>query len=222
MTSIAIDGPSGAGKSTIAKILAKELGYIYIDTGALYRAVGLFALRQGVEPDDSEGVTGLLGGVDVALRFVNGEQRVMLNDRDVSREIRSPEVSMAASAVSAIPAVRAFLFELQRSIAQSGDCLMDGRDIGTVVLPDAQVKIFLTASPEDRAKRRHEELCEKGENVDYGTVLAELKQRDHNDSTRAAAPLKRAEDAILVDTTGFELPQSVQLLKQIVLEKINS
>jgi len=222
MISIAIDGPSGAGKSTIAKILAKELGYIYIDTGALYRAVGLFALRQGVEPDDREDVTGLLGGVDVALRFVNGEQRVVLNGGDVSREIRRPEVSMAASAVSAIPAVREFLFVLQRSIAKSGDCLMDGRDIGTVVLPDASVKIFLTASPEERAGRRYKELREKGLDVEYETVLAELKQRDHNDSTRAAAPLKQAADAVLVDTTGIELPQAVELIKNIILDKINS
>ena len=220
MIAIAIDGPAGAGKSTMARALAKELGYIYVDTGALYRAVGLYAVRSGVGPADRERVTALLGQIRVSLQFVDGSQRVMLNDTDVSEEIRLPEMSMAASAVSAIPAVREFLFDLQKDMARTHNIVMDGRDIGTVVLPDAQVKIFLTASAEERARRRHRELTEKGHPVDYDQLLAEVKQRDENDSNRAIAPLKQAPDARLVDTTEMNLEQSVAYLTAYVKEKL--
>ncbi len=217
---IAIDGPAGAGKSTIARILAKDLQYIYVDTGALYRAVGYFMLEHGVSPDDSDAVVAQLPNVEVSLEFVNGEQQVMLNGENVSGYIRTPAVSMAASTVSAIPAVRQFLFDLQQSIAKTNNVIMDGRDIGTVVLPWADVKIFLTASPEARAERRFIELQEKGDPATYEEVLADMKQRDYNDSHRAAAPLKQADDAILADTSGNTLEQSVELLKSIVKERL--
>ncbi len=203
MISIAIDGPAGAGKSTIAKRVSANFGYIYVDTGALYRAVGLYMLEQGVSTTDAETVTPLLEQVKVKLQYADGMQRVFLNNRDVSEEIRQNEVSMAASNVSAIPSVRAFLFDLQRSIAEENNVVMDGRDIGTVVLPHADAKIFLTASAEDRAQRRYLELQQKGQSVDYDKLLNEIKLRDHNDSTRAIAPLKQAEDAVLVDTSGM-------------------
>ncbi len=191
-----------------------------MDTGALYRAVGLFACANGVETTSREGVGRLLGDIKVELRFVKGEQRVYLNGYDVSAEIRRPEISMAASNVSAIPAVREFLFELQRNIAASNNVVMDGRDIGTVVLPSAQVKIFLTASPEDRARRRYGELVEKGHSIDYSALLEEVKQRDHNDENRPISPLRQAPDATRVDTTGNTLEQSVQQLIGIVKEKL--
>lgn len=218
---VAIDGPAGAGKSTIARILAKEIEYIYVDTGALYRAVGYFMLEKGVAPGDADAVTSLLEGLDVSLQFVDGAQQVLLNGENVSEKIRTPAVSMAASAVSAIPAVRQFLFDLQQNMAKTHNVIMDGRDIGTVVLPWAQIKIFLSASPEARAQRRFEELQLKGETVTYEEVLADMKQRDYNDSHRAVAPLKPAEDAIMVDTSGNTLEQSVELLKSIVKERLS-
>lgn len=217
---IAIDGPAGAGKSTIARILAKEIAYIYVDTGALYRAVGYFMLEKGVAPGDADAVTPLLERLDVSLQFVDGVQQVILNGENVSDKIRTPAVSMAASAVSAIPAVRQLLFDLQQNMAKTHNVIMDGRDIGTVVLPWAQVKIFLSASPEARAHRRFEELQLKGETVTFEEVLADMKQRDYNDSHRAVAPLKPAEDAIMVDTSGNTLEQSVELLKSIVKERL--
>lgn len=220
MINVAIDGPGGAGKSTISRRLAEELGYIYVDTGALYRAVGLYCIQNDISTKDSAKTTAALPGIELSLRFVQGEQRVYLNCEDVSRAIRRPEVSMAASDVSAIPAVRDFLFHLQKDIAHANHCIMDGRDIGTVVLPEAQIKIFLTASPEERAKRRYEELAAKGVPADYETVLTELMQRDQQDMTRAAAPLKPAEDACLVDTTGKSFEESVALLKTIILSKL--
>ena len=220
MINIAIDGPAGAGKSTIARKLAAELGYIYVDTGALYRAVGVNAMRKGADTKDTQQVTETLGSADVSLRFVDGEQRVFLGDEDVSLAIRTPEASMAASNVSAIPAVREFLFDLQRNIAASNNCIMDGRDIGTVVLPDAQVKIFLTASAEVRAKRRYDELLAKGMQADYQQVLDEMVQRDYQDSHRAIAPLKQADDAVLVDTSDMNLEQVVDTLNKIVKEKM--
>jgi len=217
---IAIDGPAGAGKSTVSRAVAKELGYIYVDTGALYRAVGLNALRKQVDTADAAAVADTLSGLVVELKFIDGEQRVLLNGEDVSQAIRTPEASMAASAVSAVPAVRYFLFDLQRNIAESNNCIMDGRDIGTVVLPNAQIKIFLTASPEERAIRRYRELEQKGTPVDYQQVLEDMIQRDYNDSNRAIAPLKPAEDAVTVDTTGHTLEQSVEALLTIIKERI--
>ncbi len=220
MINIAIDGPAGAGKSTIARKLASNLGYIYVDTGALYRAVGVNAMRSGADTKIAEQVTATLNSAKVSLRFIEGEQRVFLGEEDVSLAIRTPEASMAASNVSAIPAVREFLFDLQRNIAKENNCIMDGRDIGTVVLPDAQVKVFLTASAQVRAKRRYDELIAKGMEADYNQVLEEMIQRDYQDSHRAIAPLKQADDATLVDTSDMNLEQVLSALESIVKEKI--
>lgn len=217
---IAIDGPAGAGKSTVAKGLAKKLGFIYVDTGALYRAIGVFAIRKGVNTKDADGVSALLGDIKVELKFVDGAQRVFLNDEDVSEAIRTPDASMAASNVSAIPAVRAFLLELQRDIAKKNNCLMDGRDIGTVVLPDAQIKIFMTADVEERATRRYKELQEKGINDSYEQVLKEMKERDFQDSNRPIAPLKPAEDSMIFDSTGLTLQESVDRLTALIGERL--
>ena len=216
---VAIDGPAGAGKSTVARAAAKTLGYIYVDTGALYRAVGLNALRNGIATDDAEAVGATLGSITVELKFENGEQQVLLNGENVSSEIRTPDASMAASNVSAIPAVRAFLFDLQRDIAAKNDCIMDGRDIGTVVLPDAQVKIFLTASPEIRARRRYDELIEKGQQVEFKDVLDDLIKRDYNDSHREVAPLRPAEDGVILDTSGLTLDEAIASAVRIIKEK---
>lgn len=219
--SIAIDGPSGAGKSTLAKLLAEELGFLYVDTGAIYRTVSLFAFRQGGEPTDTAAVTDLLGSIAVDLRYGDdGLQHMFLNGEDVTDEIRRHEISRYASAVSAIPAVRAFLLQMQRDMAERQNVVMDGRDIGTVVLPEADVKIFLTASPEDRAERRLAELLARGQACDFKTVLADILERDRNDSNRAAAPLRKAEDAVLIDTTGISLEQSLHGLLQVIKEKV--
>lgn len=218
---VAIDGPAGAGKSTISKAVAAKLGYIYIDTGALYRTVGVNALRNGVDVKDADAVISTLtDDLKIELKFIDGEQRMFLNDEDVSKEIRTPDASMAASAVSAVPAVRSYLFDLQKNLAKSNNCIMDGRDIGTVVLPDADVKIFLTASPEARAKRRHLELTEKGIDTKYEDVLADMIERDYNDSHRAIAPLKQADDAVLADTSNLDLQQSIELIISIIEGKI--
>lgn len=212
MISIAIDGPSGAGKSTLARRLAAHYGYLYVDTGAMYRAIGLYGLRQGIVLTDEQAVAALLGHIHLRLGYQDGSQHIYLNDEDVTAAIRTEEVGMAASAVSAHPAVRAFLLEAQRDIARAHSVLMDGRDIGTVVLPDAQVKIFLTAAPEVRARRRYEELLAKGQTADYDQVLADVKQRDDNDMHRAAAPLRQAPDAVLVDTSTLDFEQAFQVL----------
>ena len=218
---IAIDGPAGAGKSTIAKLAAKELGFIYVDTGALYRAIGLAASRRDIKADDTDAVTALLGTIKVAMAFnERGEQIVTLDGEDVSAYIRTPEISKMASAVSVIPAVRAFLLDLQRDMAHTQNVIMDGRDIGTVVLPDAKIKIFLFASPECRAKRRYEQLLEKGMDVNYEDILVDVKARDLADSSRAIAPLKPADDAIMVDTSGEDLETSVKKLMDIMKENI--
>lgn len=209
MINVAIDGPAGAGKSTVAKAAAKKLGFIYVDTGALYRTVGVNALRKGIDPKDAEKVKTTLDDIDVSLGFVDGSQHVFLNGEDVSEEIRLPASSMAASAVSAIPEVREFLLSLQRDIAKKNNCLMDGRDIGTVILPDAQYKFFFTASAEIRADRRCKELKEKGIPADYETVLAEIKERDYNDSHRETAPLKQADDAVLIDSSYMTIEEAV-------------
>ena len=220
MIDVAIDGPAGAGKSTVAKAAAKQLGYIYVDTGALYRAVGVYALRNNISTTDAEKIGAALDSIRVELKFIGGVQHVFLNDDDVSEEIRLPEASMAASNVSAIPAVRSFLFDLQRSIAAQNNCIMDGRDIGTVVLPDAQVKIFLTADDEERAMRRYKELKEKGSEVTFKEVIDDLRERDYNDSHREIAPLKPAEDSVLVNTTGMTLEESTQKIIEVIKEKI--
>ncbi len=220
MINIAIDGPAGAGKSTVAKGLAKELGFIYVDTGALYRTVGLNCLRKGIVTTDVDSVTATLKDVNVELRFINGAQRVFLNGEDVSEEIRTPDASMAASNVSAIPSVRAFLFDLQKNIAEKNNCIMDGRDIGTVVLPNAQVKIFMTASAEKRADRRYKELQEKGSDATYQEVLDDIVKRDYNDSHREIAPLKPADDAVILDTSAYNLEESIEAAKKIYVEKM--
>lgn len=220
MIHVAIDGPSGAGKSTIARMVAAELGYVYIDTGALYRSVGVAALKRGFDPANREQVEAMLPEIEVSLGFVDGIQHVYLNGEDVSEEIRLPEASMAASAVSALPAVRAFLFDLQREIAAKNNCIMDGRDIGTVVLPDADVKIFLTASPEVRARRRYDELLARGNQVEFEPLLQEIIQRDYNDSHRAAAPLKQAEDAVLLDCSDLNLEQVKAQVIDLIHKKV--
>lgn len=221
MTQVAIDGPGGAGKSTIAKAVAKELGWIYVDTGAMYRAVGLSALKRGLSIRQQQAeVEAMVPSLDIQLRFSEGCQRIFLDGEDVSEAIRTPEVSLAASDVSAISKVREALLERQRQLAETENVVMDGRDIGTVVLPHARVKLFLTASAEERARRRHRELAAKGEEVPFEQVLADLCYRDKQDSTRAAAPLRMAEDAVLVDTTGLSLEQSTAKVLELIRERI--
>lgn len=220
MIAIAIDGPAGAGKSTIARRVAAELGFIYVDTGALYRTIALSMLRRGIDLHDTQKVKQALSGVVVDVCYSEDGQHVLLNGEDVSALIRTPEVSMSASVVSAIPDVRKFLFDLQLSLAKKNHVVMDGRDIGTVVLPKAQVKIFLTASPEERARRRFEELQAKGDPISYEQVLEDVRRRDDQDANRAVAPLKPAEDAVLLDTTGFELNDSVAAMLKIVRSRL--
>lgn len=216
MIAIAIDGPAGAGKSTIARQAARTLGFIYVDTGALYRAVGLHMMKNGVDPSNRKAVYMELSKVRVALAFQDGEQKVLLCGRDVTSEIRTEKVSNVASSVSAIPEVRDFLFSMQRELAEKQNVVMDGRDIGTVVLPHAQVKIFLTASQEERARRRYTELLQKGQKTQYADVLKEIEQRDYQDSHREVAPMVQAEDSILVDTTKMTLEQSVKRVVGII------
>ena len=220
MINVAIDGPAGAGKSTVARGAAKLLGFIYVDTGALYRTVALAAERKGALGND-DAVAAALDSLDVRLKFEDGEQRVYLNGEDVSSLIRTPQISMAASAVSKIPRVREFLLDLQRSIAASNNVIMDGRDIATVVLPDADVKIFLFASPECRAERRYKELLEKGEKVSFEEVLKDVNERDYQDSHREIAPLKPADDSVMADTTGNTLQESIDMIVSVIKEKIN-
>ncbi len=219
MINVAIDGPAGAGKSTVAKAAAKELGYIYVDTGALYRTIALNAVRHGVL-NDTEKIEAMLSDTKVELKYADGVQSVYLNGEDVSGLIRTPEISMGASVVSAIPKVRAFLLDLQRDIAKKNNVIMDGRDIATVVLPNADVKIFLFASPECRAKRRYDELIEKGESVTFDEVLDDVNKRDYQDSHREIAPLKPSEDSVMADTSELDLNGSVQLVVDIIKEKI--
>lgn len=218
---IALDGPAGAGKSSIAKRAAKALDFIYVDTGALYRTIGLAATRKGVEPKPSAEVEKLLSEITVDLTFNDkGEQIVLLDGEDVSGLIRTPEASMMASKISAVPSVRVYLLDLQRNMAKSHNVIMDGRDIGTVVLPDAKVKIFLTASPEARAQRRYKELCEKGMDVKYEDILNDVITRDYNDSHRETAPLKPAEGCVMVDTTELDFEQSVEKIISVIKENI--
>ena len=220
MVSVAIDGPAGAGKSTLARRLAADFGYIYVDTGAMFRTIGLYALRAGKDPKDNEAVNALLPEISLKFAFIGGEQHIYLNGEDVSTAIRTEEVGMAASAVGANPEVRAFLLGMQRDMAKTQDVLMDGRDIGTVVLPDATVKIFLTASPEARATRRWKEYQQKSVEVSYEEVLADVRQRDYQDTHRAAAPLRQADDAQLLDTSEMNFEQSLEAMKKMIVEKV--
>lgn len=218
MISVAIDGPAGAGKSTLSRKTAENLGFIYVDTGALYRTVGLKFSQKGADTSLDCDIEGILAETTVDIRFVNGEQRVFLDGKDVSDDIRTPAASMMASAVSAKPPVRAFLLEMQRKLARENNVVMDGRDIGTVVLPNATVKIYLTASAEARAERRYKELIEKGTKVTFKEVYDDMVQRDYNDMNREIAPLKQADDAIVADTTKCNLEESLALLLKIVKE----
>ena len=219
--SIALDGPSGAGKSTLARRLAETLGYLYVDTGAIYRTVGLWVRRQSCDPGEEAAVSALLGRLEIRMQVEqDGVQHMYLNGEDVTGQIREPEISMYASAVSALPPVRAFLLEMQRQLARTHSVVMDGRDIGTVVLPDATVKIFLTAAPEVRARRRWLELRERGNTDSYERVLQDVVHRDEQDRSRAIAPLRQAEDAVLLDTSGLDLEESSRALLEIVKEKI--
>lgn len=222
MIKIAIDGPSGAGKSTLSRKLAKELGFVYIDTGAMYRAAGLYCLREGINiKEDSEKAADCVDNITIEITYSpESGQLVLLNGEDVTEEIRTPQASIAASDVSAIKRVRLRLVELQREMAKAHNVLMDGRDIGTYVLPDADIKIFLTASNEERAKRRHAELIEKGQKCEYEEVLKDIIYRDKNDSTREFSPLKAAEDSILVDTTGNSFEESFELLLNLIKERL--
>ncbi len=221
MYAIAIDGPAGAGKSTIARRVAADLSIIYVDTGAMYRSIGAYAIRKGVATNDGDRVAALLPEIKLELTYSEElGQRIFLNGEDVSTEIRLPEMGMAASNVSAIPAVRSFLLEEQRSMAKRQSVIMDGRDIGTVVLPDAEVKIFLTAAPEERARRRWKEFHEKGLPDTYEEILEDVKRRDHQDMNRPIAPLKQAEDAILLDSSFLNFEETVAKVKEIIKEKI--
>ena len=219
---IAIDGPGGAGKSTISKEVAKALGIIYVDTGALYRTIGYFARENGLTVEDakiSEKITPLLDNINIEIKYADGTQHVLLNGEDLGDKIRQPDISMYASAVSSVPNVRAFLLETQKELARKNSVIMDGRDIGTVILPDADVKIFLTASNEARATRRYRELVAKGDDVKYEDVLNEMNARDHADSTRAAAPLKAADDAILFDNSDYDFEGSVEYILKLIEDK---
>ena len=219
---IAIDGPSGAGKSSVAKAVAKKLGIVYVDTGALYRTVGYYARERGVKKDDADGVIACLPHIDIEVRYENGAQHVYLNGEDLGDRIREPEISMYASAVSAVPAVRAFLLDTQRDIARKNSVIMDGRDIGTVILPDADVKIFLTASNEARAWRRTKELNEKGVAANYEDVLREMNERDHNDSHREVAPAVAAPDAVLLDNSELTQEQTVDAVIGLIQRKVGN
>ncbi|MDD6826801.1 MAG: (d)CMP kinase [Oscillospiraceae bacterium] len=214
---VAIDGPAGAGKSSIAKAVAKSTGYIYADTGALYRSVAYYTINKGISPSDKAAVVSLLDGLEIKLEYIDGQQRVIVAGEDVSDKIRTPEVSMGASVVSAIPEVREFLFDLQKKIASENNIIMDGRDIGTVVLPEAQLKIFLTASAEERARRRFAELKET-EGITFENILEDIIRRDENDMNRTVSPLKQADDAILVDTTKMTIDEVIALLEKMIRE----
>ena len=220
MFQIAIDGPSGAGKSTVAKTLAAKMGIVYVDTGALYRTIGYYVRSKNADPKNAEAVEALLPEIELKLGYENGTQQVYLNGEAMGERIRTPEMSMYASAVSAIPAVRSFLLDTQRSIARENSVVMDGRDIGTVILPDANVKIFLTASDECRAMRRYEELKAKGIETDYESVLADMIQRDRNDRNRAVAPAVAAPDAITVDNSGMSPEECSEAIMKLVREKV--
>lgn len=216
---IAIDGPAGAGKSTIAKTLAKELGYVYVDTGAMYRAMAYYFLQQGIDKDDEAGITAAVDGADVTIRYEEGAQQVLLNGENVTGSLRTEQVGNMASATSIYPAVRTKLVALQQKLAKTTDVIMDGRDIGTCVLPDAQVKIYLTASVETRADRRYKELIEKGETADLAKIAADIEERDYRDMHREMSPLRQAEDALLVDSSEMSIDEVVAAIRAIAAEK---
>ena len=217
MVKIAIDGPAGAGKSTIARAVAQQLGYLYIDAGAMYRALAWKAVKLGIDiAAEHDRVCAFLPDTTLSVDHKNGEQRIYIDGMDVSDAIRTPEISAGSSAIAVIPQVRQWLLAFQRQLASQNNCIMDGRDIGTQVLPDADLKIFLTATPEDRARRRFEELQMRGEQVTYAQVLDDMRARDKNDSERAASPLRQAEDAVLADTTGNTLEQSIAQIRQLI------
>ena len=222
MYAVAIDGPSGAGKSSISRAVAQKIGFIYVDTGALYRTVGLFLLKNGISPQDSEAVEAQLPKIQVEMRYAGEEQRMFLCGEDVSDAIRTDAVSYAASTASKIPAVRAFLLDLQLQMAEKYNVIMDGRDIGTVILPHAQVKIFLTASAEERADRRCKQLRESGAEVEYDTILKNIIERDAQDMNRETAPLRAADDAVTLNTTGFEKEKSIAVITEIIQEKLRA
>ena len=219
MFKIAIDGPSGSGKSTLAKRLSAELGFVYVDTGALYRAIGLFVYRAKIDPKNAVAVEAVLPEISVSIKYISGEQKTFLGDEDVSSDIRLPEISMYASAVSAIPAVRAFLLGLQRDIIKSNNVIMDGRDIGTVIMPDANVKIFLISNNETRAQRRCEELLLKGVQTTYEEVLSDMKSRDENDRSRKIAPAVPAADAVILDNGSMTMDETIDRILEIIAEK---
>ena len=216
---VAIDGPSGAGKSTMARLLAQQLGFVYVDTGAMYRSIGLYAKRAGIGLEEIEAIVPRLPEITIQLRYTDGVQHIFLNGEDVSEEIRTEIISRYASAVSTLAPVREYLLELQRGLARDHDVIMDGRDIGTVILPHAQVKIFLTASAEERARRRYQELLEKGQAVKYDQVYQDLLARDEKDTSRAAAPLKPAADAVQLNSTAYTLEETLERMKTIIGEK---
>lgn len=220
MISIALDGPSGAGKSTVAKKCAERFGFKYVDTGAIYRTIGLAAFNKGIDTKNSAAVVSMLPELDIDLSYnESGEQRMLLNGSDVSEEIRRPEISMCASNVSAIAAVRDYLTDMQRNMAKKYDVIMDGRDIGTVILPNADVKVFLTANADSRAARRYKELIKKGSEISFNEVLSDMKLRDEQDTKRAAAPLKAAEDAVYLDTSDMSFDESVDAVAKLITEK---
>lgn len=220
MISVAIDGPSGAGKSTVSRSVAKSFGFIYVDTGAMYRTIGLAAYRKGLDTKDKPSIIGILPELNIELKYnEQNEQRMYLNGEDVSSDIRLPEISMCASNVSAMPEVRAYLMDMQRQMAKHYDVIMDGRDIGTVILPDAEVKIFLTASAEARAERRLKELLAKGVTTSFEEVLEDMKKRDAQDSSRETAPLKPADDAVMLDTSNLSFEESVDAVCRLITEK---
>lgn len=217
---VAIDGPAGAGKSTIARAAAAQLGFVYVDTGALYRTIGLAVCRRGIDGTDVPGILAALPEIQVGLTYRDGAQHVLLDGEDVSDAIRTPQISTYASQVSSVPEVRAYLLDLQRDLVRRQSVIMDGRDIGTVILPDAKVKIFLTASPEKRAARRCAELREKGQDVTVEGILTDMERRDALDASRAVAPLKQAEDAVLVDTSDLTLKQSIEAVLTVIRDKM--
>ncbi len=220
MINIAIDGPAGAGKSSVAKALAADYGYVYVDTGAMYRALAYKAINSGIAVKESCDIEKMLGDTLLDITYNEKGQRIILDGEDISDKIRTPQISMGASDISAIPYVRTWLLDMQKNLAKRNNCIMDGRDIGTTILPNADVKIFLTASVEERAERRYKELLEKGEQVSYEDIVEDVKKRDYNDSHRAVSPLKKADDAIEVDTTNLDIVQTIAAIKEIIDSRV--